>query len=247
MNPLFWAGSSPKRLDGVQHRCTARWQIAREQGDPEKQKRRENKGRQIVRANSVQHGGHQPGQQQRSRQAKCNSGYRQNESVAHDKVKDVCVFRPERESNSELLPPQRYRIRQHSIDSDHRERKCGGGKNTQQHHDEAWLGAGTVHEFVDRLNVGHWLVWVHGGDLRSHSRCQAPRFHGSAASLRMITGLPSGRPSSSMKLRPICGYTPSKEKKLGEIRATGTWSGSPEPVRFRLSFTQTATDSNDWL
>ena len=32
-------------------------------------------------------------------------------------------------------------------------------------------------------------------------------------------------------------------KKLGETRATGTWIGSPLPVRLRLSLVQTATDS----
>ena len=66
-------------------------------------------------------------------------------------------------------------------------------------------------------------------------------------SLSMTTGLPSGRPSSSVNVRPSCGSRPRSEKKFAETRAIGTCKGSPRPVRFRLSVVNAATPSSDWL
>src|ERR1700722_11868571 len=67
-----------------------------------------------------------------------------------------------------VMPPLRHRIRQHSVDSDHRERQRSGGKSAEQQHGKAWLRARAIHEFFDGLNVGDWLVRVHHGDLSPH-------------------------------------------------------------------------------
>src|SRR5436305_8276804 len=66
-------------------------------------------------------------------------------------------------------------------------------------------------------------------------------------SLITITGLPAGCPSSGWKKRPSCGLTPSTLKKFADTLADGTCSGSPCPVRLKLSFVAATTPENDWL
>src|ERR1700733_2777513 len=85
--------ASPQSFGWIDSRCPSRREIAGEQGDTEKRKRRENKSRGVSRANVVQNARQQSGQEQCGNQAKGNSCRRELQSLTHDHSQKVCAFR----------------------------------------------------------------------------------------------------------------------------------------------------------
>src|SRR5207253_11520967 len=61
------------------------------------------------------------------------------------------------------------------------------------------------------------------------------------------TFFPPGRSSSGRKTRPKAGRTPSTSKKFQETRAEGSCSGSPRPVKLKVSLVKAAIAENERL